>query len=413
MNGLNENVLTVSQVNGYLKLLIEQDDFLNQVAVRGELSNCKLHSSGHLYFTLKDGESELAAIMFRSAATRLPFVPKSGMKVTVYGKISVYEKGGRYQLYAETMLEDGLGALWLEFERLKKKLEAEGLFDPGRKRPLPTYPSCVGIVTSPTGAAVWDMVNITGRRFPGVRILICPVLVQGASAPASMCRALAYLNVTKACDVIILGRGGGSAEDLWAFNDEGLVRAVAASEIPIVSAVGHETDFTLCDFAADQRAPTPSAAAELVLRDHRDVLQRFDGLSDRMDACMESRLQRYRSRLTEWEQRLKLCSPEGRLKEQRNRLERLTTGMDASMQNRLGSARQRLELAVNHLEAVNPLAVLARGYGVVQDSEGRVVSSVAALRVGEPVTIRLSDGRAVAEIRSKEKEQAKGLRKEH
>ncbi len=413
MNGLNENVLTVSQVNGYLKLLIEQDDFLNQVAVRGELSNCKLHSSGHLYFTLKDGESELAAIMFRSAATRLPFVPKSGMKVTVYGKISVYEKGGRYQLYAETMLEDGLGALWLEFERLKKKLEAEGLFAPGRKRPLPVYPSCVGIVTSPTGAAVWDMVNITGRRFPGVRILICPVLVQGASASASMCRALAYLNVTKACDVIILGRGGGSAEDLWAFNDEGLVRAVAASEIPIVSAVGHETDFTLCDFAADQRAPTPSAAAELVLRDHRDVLQRFDGLSERMDACMESRLQRYRSRLTEWEQRLKLCSPEGRLKEQRNRLERLTTGMDASMQNRLGSARQRLELAVNHLEAVNPLAVLARGYGVVQDSEGRVVSSVAALRVGEPVTIRLSDGRAVAEIRSKEKEQAKGLRKEH
>lgn len=413
MNGLNENVLTVSQVNGYLKLLIEQDDFLNQVAVRGELSNCKLHSSGHLYFTLKDGESELAAIMFRSAAAKLPFVPKSGMKVTVYGKISVYEKGGRYQLYAETMLEDGLGALWLEFERLKKKLEAEGLFDPGRKRPLPAYPSCVGIVTSPTGAAVWDMVNITGRRFPGVRILICPVLVQGASAPASMCRALAYLNVTKACDVIILGRGGGSAEDLWAFNDEGLVRAVAASEIPIVSAVGHETDFTLCDFAADQRAPTPSAAAELVLRDHRDVLQRFDGLSDRMDACMESRLQRYRSRLTEWEQRLKLCSPEGRLKEQRNRLERLATGMDASMQNRLGSARQRLELAVNHLEAVNPLAVLARGYGVVQDSEGRVVSSVAALRVGEPVTIRLSDGRAVAEIRSKEKEQAQGLRKEH
>ena len=413
MNGLNENVLTVSQVNGYLKLLIEQDDFLNQVAVRGELSNCKLHSSGHLYFTLKDGESELAAIMFRSAAARLPFVPQSGMKVTVYGKISVYEKGGRYQLYAETMLEDGLGALWLEFERLRKKLEAEGLFDPGRKRPLPVYPSCVGIVTSPTGAAVWDMVNITGRRFPGVRILICPVLVQGASAPASMCRALAYLNVTKACDVIILGRGGGSAEDLWAFNDEGLVRAVAASEIPIVSAVGHETDFTLCDFAADQRAPTPSAAAELVLRDHRDVLQRFDGLSERMDACMESRLQRYRSRLTEWEQRLKLCSPEGRLKEQRNRLERLATGMDASMQNRLGSARQRLELAVNHLEAVNPLAVLARGYGVVQDSEGRVVSSVAALRVGEPVTIRLSDGRAVAEIRSKEKEQAKGLRKEH
>lgn len=413
MNGLNENVLTVSQVNGYLKLLIEQDDFLNQVAVRGELSNCKLHSSGHLYFTLKDGESELAAIMFRSAAAKLPFVPQSGMKVTVYGKISVYEKGGRYQLYAETMLEDGLGALWLEFERLKKKLEAEGLFDPGRKRLLPAYPSCVGIITSPTGAAVWDMVNITGRRFPGVRILICPVLVQGASAPASMCRALAYLNVTKACDVIILGRGGGSAEDLWAFNDEGLVRAVAASEIPIVAAVGHETDFTLCDFAADQRAPTPSAAAELVLRDHRDVLQRFDGLSDRMDACMESRLQRYRSRLTEWEQRLKLCSPEGRLKEQRNRLERLATGMDASMQNRLGSARQRLELAVNHLEAVNPLAVLARGYGVVQDSEGRVISSVAALRVGEPVTIRLSDGRAVAEIRSKEKEQAKGLRKEH
>ena len=413
MNGLNENVLTVSQVNGYLKLLIEQDDFLNQVAVQGELSNCKLHSSGHLYFTLKDGESELAAIMFRNAATKLPFVPQSGMKVTVYGKISVYEKGGRYQLYAETMLENGLGALWLEFERLKKKLEGEGLFDPRRKRQLPAYPSCVGVVTSPTGAAVWDMVNITGRRFPGVRILICPVLVQGASAPASMRHALAYLNATKACDVIILGRGGGSAEDLWAFNDEDLVRAVAASEIPIVSAVGHETDFTLCDFAADRRAPTPSAAAELVLRDHRDVLQRFDGFSERMDACMESRLQRCRSRLTEWEQRLKLCSPEGRLREQRNRMERLANGMDASMQNRLGSARQRLELAVNHLEAVNPLAVLARGYGVVQDAEGRVVSSVAALRVGEPVTIRLSDGRAVAEIRSKEKEQAKCLQKEH
>ncbi len=400
MDQNHEAVLSVSQVNQYIRMLMDGDDVLTFAAVRGEISNCKLHTSGHLYFTLKDADSELAAVMFRSTASSLTFVPKNGMRVTVYGKISVYEKSGRYQLYAQAMLDDGLGALYQEFERLKKKLEAEGLFDRSRKRKLPAFPKCIGIITSPTGAAVRDMIDITGRRYPLAKLLICPALVQGSGAPASLCRALAYLNATDACDVIIIGRGGGSAEDLWAFNNETLVREVAASRIPIISAVGHETDTTLCDYAADLRAPTPSAAAELVVQDKNDLFHRIDGMGEQMDGCMNACIYRCRTELTRSAQRLKINSPEGKLKEIRRRMEQLLLRMDGANERRMKEMHHRLALAVGRLELTNPLAVLERGYGAVTNEDGHVISSVRGLHDGDLVNILLSDGQAQARIKS-------------
>ena len=266
-NRTGAEALSVSDVNKYIKMLFSADDVLSSVAIRGEISNFKRHSSGHLYFTLKDSGGEIAAVMFRADASRLPFVPADGMRIVAYGSVDVYERSGRYQVYVRSMVADGVGAMAEAYERLRRKLEAEGLFDESRKRPIPKYPQCIGVITAPTGAAIRDILNITGRRYPQAKILIYPSLVQGADAPASLCAGLGLLCAHGECDVIIIGRGGGSIEDLWGFNDEAVVRAVAASSIPVISAVGHETDFTLCDFAADKRAPTPSAAAEIATPD--------------------------------------------------------------------------------------------------------------------------------------------------
>ena len=392
-----ESVLSVTQVNRYIKMLMDSDDVLSYVTVRGEISNLKYHTSGHLYFTLKDEESEIPAVMFRSAASSLRFAVKNGMRVTVYGKISVYEKSGRYQVYASAMTDDGIGALYMEYQRLHRALAAEGLFDESRKRPLPKFPKCIGMITSPTGAAVRDMLNVTGRRYPLAKILLYPSLVQGKDAPASLCMGLEYLNATRDCDVIIIGRGGGSIEDLWAFNDERVVRAVAASQIPVISAVGHETDFTLCDFAADQRAPTPSAAAELAVPDRRQLLELLDETCGRMDVRMEQFMARRKMAVDAKASRLAVRSPEASLARVRQAVATDGARMARAMQMRCERGRLVLSQYAEKLAAMNPLGVLARGYSVAS-RDGAILNTVRDLHVGDRVTLRLSDGCAETEI---------------
>ena len=397
--------LTVTDVNRYIKTLFGQDEVLSAVTVRGEISNFKAHSSGHLYFTLKDEGSEIAAVMFRGDATRLQFRPTDGMRVVLYGSIDVYERSGRYQVYVRTMLADGIGSLAQAYEKLKRKLEAEGLFAPERKRALPPYPTCIGVITAPTGAAIQDILNITGRRFPLAKILLYPSLVQGPEAPASLCSGLAYFNADRSCDVIILGRGGGSAEDLWAFNDESLVRAVAASEIPVISAVGHETDFTLCDFAADRRAPTPSAAAELAVPDREAMLRQLKQTSLHLDRRAERVIADRQGWLLQRSQALALRSPEARLAQLRQQILRRGESAERAVQRLYDRRASELRTAVERLNALNPLAVLQRGYSAVMDQDGAVVSSVSQLSEGESVELILSDGRAKARIESVKQEE--------
>lgn len=397
-----DKALSVSQLNNYIKTLMECDDVLNYVTLRGEISNFKLHSSGHAYFTLKDERSEIAAVMFRSSAVRLDFSPKSGDKVVAYGKVSVYEASGKYQLYVSAMRNDGAGALYAEYLRLLELLRSEGLFDESRKKPIPRFPKKVGIITSPTGAAVRDMINVTGRRFPCADLLICPSAVQGAEAPGELCRALSLLDAAGGCDVIIIGRGGGSAEDLWAFNNEAVVRAVAATETPIISAVGHETDTTLCDFAADMRAPTPSAAAELAVPDRTSLMQSVDELFLRADSTLKGILDRHKSAVEDMKKKIMLGSPESRIKLAEERIASGARIVNTRMESILHSRKIMLASAAGKLEAVNPLAVLARGYGVVKGSRGEIVSSVDAVELGSTVHLLVKDGDITATVTDKE-----------
>ena len=397
-----DKALSVSQLNNYIKTLMECDDVLNYVTLRGEISNFKLHSSGHAYFTLKDERSEIAAVMFRSSAVRLDFSPKSGDKVVAYGKVSVYEASGKYQLYVSAMRNDGAGALYAEYLRLLELLRSEGLFDESRKKPIPRFPKKVGIITSPTGAAVRDMINVTGRRFPCADLLICPSAVQGAEAPGELCRALSLLDAAGGCDVIIIGRGGGSAEDLWAFNNEAVVRAVAATETPIISAVGHETDTTLCDFAADMRAPTPSAAAELAVPEGIALMQSVDELFLRADSTLKGILDRQKSAVENMKKKIMLGSPESRIKLAEERIASGERIVKTRMENILHSRKIMLASAAGKLEAVNPLAVLARGYGVVKNSQGEIVSSVDAVELGSTVHLLVKDGDITATVTDKE-----------
>ncbi len=397
-----DNILTVGDLNRYVKMLMDNDALLSAVSVQGEISNLKYHSSGHLYFTLKDGEAEIAAVMFRSAAINLQMTARDGMQVIAFGRVSVYEKSGRCQLYVSAMLDNGIGALQLEYERLKKKLESEGLFDKERKRRIPKFPSCIGIITSPTGAAVRDMINVTGRRWPYSKILLYPSFVQGEQAPESLCMGLEYLNAVDACDVIIIGRGGGSIEDLWAFNDERVVRAVANSSIPTISAVGHETDFTLCDFAADMRAPTPSAAAEIAVPDKDEIRLRFDELVGRAEGTINKTVASKQNAFLEIFKRLELSSPKGRLAVESSELLLKTERMERLIKDLVDKNRERLSVSAAKLNAMSPLAVLSRGYSYTQ-KDGEVVSSTEQIAVGDSVKIRFSDGSAQAEIVSIEK----------
>ena len=406
MNGQsNRQALTVTDVNRYIKSLLNGDDVLSAVTVRGEISNFKAHGSGHLYFTLKDEGAEIAAVMFRGDASRMQFRPADGMRVVVYGSVDVYERSGRYQVYVRAMQADGIGAMMLAYERLKKQLSAEGLFDPARKKPIPRFPSCVGVITAPTGAAIRDILNVTGRRYPQAKILLYPSLVQGADAPASLCAGLAALNAMAACDVIILGRGGGSLEDLWAFNDEALVRAVAASEIPVISAVGHETDFTLCDFAADLRAPTPSAAAEIAVPDRAALLEKLSGIRDALERSALARVTGAQQALLQKSRALELLSPEARLQRMRQQVSVWNDRMGRSAEQHWQRKAMRLNTMAERLEALGPLAVLRRGYGALRDGDGRVISSAEGLSAGQRVRILLRDGRAEAQILSVETNQ--------
>ena len=393
-----DKILSVSQLNKYIKMLMESDEVLNYVSLRGEISNFKNHSSGHMYFTLKDQESEITAVMFRGSASRLNFAPKNGMQVTAYGRVSVYEVTGKYQLYVNAMVNDGAGALYAEYIRLLEKLRAEGLFDEERKKPLPRFPKRVGIITSPTGAAIRDMINVTGRRYPAADLVICPATVQGAEAPSELCDALRLLDAVGECDVIIIGRGGGSAEDLWAFNNEELVRAVAAAQTPIISAVGHETDTTLCDFAADRRAPTPSAAAELAVPDKVTIMQWLDERCERLDKAMSARLTEMDTQLGALAKQLKLVSPTARLDSVQTSLERAMEVMDVSIDKLMEKRRLMLVSAVGKLEAINPLAVIRRGYSMASAEDGGVISSVGDVAVGDNISVLVSDGHVDAVV---------------
>ncbi len=398
-----ENTLTVGDLNRYIKLLLDNDALLSSVCVRGEISNLKYHTSGHLYFTLKDEEAEISAIMFRSAVNTMSFSAKNGMKVTVFGKISIYEKSGKCQLYASAMLDDGKGNLQLEYERLLKKLTDEGLFDKERKRQLPKIPKCIGIITSPTGAAVRDMINVSGRRWPQAKIILYPSLVQGAEAPESLCKGLACLNMLGECDVIIIGRGGGSIEDLWAFNDEGVVRAVAASKIPIISAVGHETDFTLCDFAADCRAPTPSSAAELAVPDKNEYKLRLDDLFEGIDRAFLHFFNTKKSKLDALKKQLDLCSPQSRVEKEKQILKFKQKLLQGAFFECLEHKKARLAIQIEKLDAVNPISVLNRGYSITTNQSGRAINSSEFLTLGEQINIKFSNGSATAKILSIEK----------
>lgn len=391
-------VLTVAQVNAYLKQLIDSDKLLASIYIKGEISNFTNHyKTGHFYFTLKDQEGVIAAVMFRSAAAKLKFLPENGMKVIVHGRVSAFVRSGQYQIYIDSMEPDGVGSLYIAFEQLKRRLEAEGLFSPQRKRPLPKIPTRIGIITSPTGAAIRDMINITGRRFPLAKLTLFPSLVQGPDAPAQLIAGVKYFNAAANVDVIIIGRGGGSIEDLWAFNDETLARTVAASAIPVISAVGHETDFTICDFAADVRAPTPSAAAELAVPDTAELKRKVNNIVAHMELSLSKSLSARRSELAVLAKSRALTSPQNFIDDKRMALLSLSGELEKVMKLELTSRRARFASLTASLEALNPMSVISRGYSAVFDNTGRLVKSVKQLSLGDRFTFRTVDGSVVGE----------------
>ena len=393
------DAFSVGQLNEYIKMLLEGNPNLKDVWVQGEISGAKLYSSGHLYFSLKDSDSVISAVMFKNSMMRMEFDPENGMKVVAHGRVSAYPPRGQYQFIVDRMIPDGAGALAVAFEQLKARLGAEGLFDPARKRPLPAHPKRIGVVTSPSGAAVHDIIRVAKKRCPSTEILIFPSLVQGAEAPAYLRGGIQYFNAVKddpeqGVDLIIIGRGGGSAEDLWGFNDERLARAVAASEIPVVSAVGHEVDFTICDFVADLRAATPSAAAELSLPDKGDLTRQVQSLTTRLNAAQTTRLKRYRTQLDRLSATRVLTSPEGVYRLRREIVTALEKRLNLSVSRHLGRKRQSMERVTASLGALNPLAVLGRGYALVQTEAGKVIPAAAELKVGDRVSLRFADGSA-------------------
>ena len=388
---VRENVLTVSELTGRIKKLLEARFFT--VAVAGEISNLSRPASGHLYFTLKDSSSQLPAVCFRAEARRLEMEPEDGQEVTARGRISVYRPRGSYQLVVSEMELKGAGSLQLALARLKARLAAEGLFDPARKRKIPSLPSRVGVVTSPSGAAIRDILRVIDRRFGSVGIVINPVRVQGKEAAGEIARAVEEFNRWKNVEVIIVGRGGGSAEDLQPFNEEAVARAVAASEIPVISAVGHETDWTLSDLAADLRAATPSAAAELVIAEKKELLLNLGRLTRRLDLALDYLLGSLRGRVERALKSATLHDPRRLLWQSRQQLDELSARLERAVENRLRFSRQRLESLNRRLESVNPAAVLGRGYSFTRRvRDGRIVTSASTLEIGEEVRVRLREG---------------------
>lgn len=393
------SAITVTELNTFIKLLIDQTMPLNDLYIKGEILNFKNHvSSGHYYFSLKDKESQIRAVMFRSSAAKLPFIPENGMMVIAHGRISSFVRDGQYQLYADSMEPDGVGALYIAFEQLKNKLAAEGLFAPERKRPLPKIPRTIGVITSPTGAAVRDIINIATRRFPFAKIVVYPALVQGESAAQSLVNGVEYFNNTASADVIIIGRGGGSIEDLWAFNDERLARTVAASNIPVISAVGHETDFTICDFAADLRAPTPSAAAELAVPDTEELKHKISNIISRESAVIRQAVAARRETLARYSKSRVLSNPQFIIDDRRMISGMLGQRLEKAYDTISGEKRLSLAALAGKLEALSPLAVLSRGYGAVYMPDGEIVKKAADVSSGDSITMRMSDGEIKASV---------------
>lgn len=384
---------TVTELNNYIKGLIERDDVLREVCVRGELSNYKIYPSGHHYFTLKDSESSLKCVMFKGSAMRLRFNPENGMGVSVYGSVSVYPRDGAYQLYCSAIIPEGIGDLQIAFEQLKEKLSAEGLFDRKYKKSLPEFPDRIAIITSAAGAAVHDMIRILGQRWPRSKVLLLPVRVQGVEAPAEIAGAIRYANEFKLADVIITGRGGGSIEDLWAFNDERVARAIFASDIPVVSAVGHEPDVTISDYVADVRASTPSNAAELVVPDWREISELLDSYQIRADQAIGKKLLRLSERLDNYRSKRVLVDPSAHIDNRRVSLAHLAERLCAAQDKNISRSKQRFIALASSLDAMSPLRVLARGY-TVSTKHGDAIRSLNTLCVGDRINVRFTDGSA-------------------
>ena len=397
-----QNVLSITQLNEYIRGRLDQDPLLNQVAVRGEISNYKMYPSGHHYFTLKDENAALKCVMFKGNASRLRFRPENGMKVIAMGKVSVFPRDGAYQLYCTAMAMDGVGDLYAAFEALKKKLAAQGLFDPAHKKPLPKYPGTIGIITSSAGAAVHDMLRILRKRYPLTKVRLLPVRVQGAEAPGEIAAAIGYANHYKLADLLIVGRGGGSIEDLWAFNDEQVAWAIYQSEIPVISAVGHEPDVTISDFVADLRAATPSNAAELAVQDQDALRQTLDAMSVSMATCLGRQLKAARQHLDVLSQSPALKSPTGYIEQREKGLELLKNRMVSAQNQNLTRKNQRYIAAVSKLDAMSPLKVLTRGYSMAQTQEGTLVRSVHQVELGQRIRVALSDGTLSATVMEKE-----------
>lgn len=393
LKGATREVWTIGELTAYIRELFAVDFRLQDVAVQGEISNFTQARSGHLYFTLKDAAAQLKCVMWRSGAERLRLLPQDGDAVVVYGRISIYEAGGIYQLYAERLEMAGRGDLALAFERLKQKLTDEGLFDPAHKRPLPAVPGKIGIVTSADAAALRDILHILRRRWPLVQVLIAPTLVQGHEAPPQIVRALRWLDGRSDIDLIIVARGGGSLEDLWAFNDERVARAIFAAQHPIISGVGHEVDFTIADFVADVRAPTPSAAAELAVPDMAEIRPLLADMQARLSTRLQEILAQRRWRVQALTRALTHLSPQARLAGQQQRCQMLQTRLTQAMHRRLEQRQSRLEVWQARLTAVSPLATLARGYAIVRDAQGQIIRQVAQVQVGDELEVQLSDGR--------------------
>ena len=387
-----ENVYSVSEVNGFVKEAIECVPVFSGIKIRGEISNFTAHKSGHLYFSLKDEDAVIKAVMFARDVRSLNFRPTEGMKVIATGRITVYPPSGVYQLVVSSLKADGKGALYEAYEKLKQKLSAEGLFSPENKKPLPKYPKVVGVITSPTGAAVRDVINVTGRRWPYAKILVYPALVQGEGSEASLIEGVKHFTESNSADVVIIGRGGGSIEDLWSFNSEALARTIVASHLPFISAVGHETDFTICDFACSLRAPTPSGAAELAVPDAKAVLSQLDGALGDIKSELTKKLSLLRARLEYSENRRVIQSPYGFIDEKRQRLDLLSDRLTSKYSLGLAAKKEAYGRLCEKLDALSPLSVLTRGYGAVYSEKGEVLTSARDVSKGERISVRLKDG---------------------
>ena len=388
-----QSCYSIAEITAHIKERFEEDPLLQDVWVEGEVSNWNRSRTGHCYFTLKDAQASIRAVIWRSLAARLPFVPQDGQAVLAHGRVSVYEPQGQYQLYVDLVQPVGRGALYLEFEALKERLAAEGLFDEQRKRSLPPFPTCIGVVTSPTGAALRDILNVLGRRWPVAEVLIAPTLVQGETAPPQIVAALHALYAAKeAVDLILVARGGGSIEDLWAFNDERVARAIAKSPVPVISGVGHETDFTIADFVADCRAPTPSAAAEIAVPDRAEMWGQVSGMAAMLSQTVRQHLADQGQELDIRRQLLNRLSPRVRIERDRQRVDERLARVGRVWQHRLDLLQERVSGLERRLRGLNPYAILQRGYAVVRHADGALIRSVKQVSRGDFIWVRVSDG---------------------